>query len=223
MFILLLRKATKCIPKYIFVMYFIIAMKEMFERLKRDDPQAWDLLHKELRARFFPGLLRDFRNRDDAEEAYSEGLYKLLRAVRKPTFTWQGEAQFYSFCHKVFRSAAADLRRRRRKHLVLPEDRVMTMPPVRAGSTDENDCSQAVREMMDVAEKVLTGHPRLIFCAYKALFSIPGSDSWPPHQRTQWLQKYTGLKGNAFYIAHSRMRKKLEEVLSPQGLLRGKR
>lgn len=194
-------------------MYFIIAMKEMFERLKRDDPQAWDLLYKELRARFFPGLLRDFRNRDDAEEAYSEGLYKLLRAVRKPTFTWQGEPQFYSFCHKVFRSAAADLWRRRKKNPVRPEDTEMTMPPVQAGSTDEDDCSQAVREMMDVAEKILTGHPRLIFCAYKALFSIPGSDSWPPHQRTQWLQKYTGLKGNAFYIAHSRMRKKLEELL----------
>lgn len=195
----------------------------MFERLKRDDPRAWDLLNKELRARFLPGLLRDLRNRADAEEAYSEGLYKLWCAVRKPTFTWQGEPQFYSFCCKVFRSAAADLRRRRRKHPVLSEDRVAAIPPVRAGSTDENDWGQVIRETMSIAEKVLTGRPRLIFCAYKALLSVPGSDSWPPRQRTQWLQKYTGLKGNAFYIAHSRMREKLEELLAPRGLLRRER
>lgn len=202
------------------------------------DELAASTLFLVLRAQFLGVSKSYFRdNHDDhaAEEALESAFLKTLAYVRR-SFTWQGESRFCAFFKRALVSACIDAYRRRRAEAewtrdhLLPTcvvddsgerlDRIEQVAdpcPHETESHSGGEDTVAARKAV-MAFRELRGHDRKLLSAYSDLADIPGSDQWPGHKRTRYLKAHVGLDGNAFYVAHSRFRKRTERLASEIGV-----
>jgi DNA-directed RNA polymerase specialized sigma24 family protein len=180
-------------------------------------------------------FFKEPRDGHAAEEAIETAFLKALAHVRS-SFAWQGEGQFCAFFKRVLASACIDALRRRRQerdwargHLLSPyvvdaggyeEDRVELAADPRGNDTrwlEGGERSARSAGALTAFRQSLSERDQDLLSAYSDLCDIPGSDQWPSHERTGFVKSRVGLDGNAFYVAHSRFRRRAESVVAELG------
>jgi DNA-directed RNA polymerase specialized sigma24 family protein len=202
------------------------------------DELASSALFLALRAQFLGVSKSYFRDNHDfhaAEEALENAFLKTIAHVRG-CFTWRSEGRFCAFFKQVLVSACIDAYRHRRHETEWIRDHVLPAYVIdrdgnelerveEAADAREDDTQshfggekpiQACKALMAFRE--LRGQDRDLLSAYSDLAEIPGSDQWPSHKRTGYLKARVSLDGNAFYVAHSRFRKRAEGLAAELGV-----
>jgi len=82
---------------------------------QQDDDRAFDLLVRRYNGQLFGFLLRLTHGREQAEDAYSDTLFRLVRSRH----LWQPGTSFRTWIFTIARNCAADQRRGRRRWLNL--------------------------------------------------------------------------------------------------------
>jgi len=180
---------------------------EIVRNARKGDKEALAYLYSLLRQRFLPRIRRRLRDAHAAEDVFEEAFVKLYENyILSKKECWRGEGQFLRLFSKILHTTAVD---HGRKEKVLPEKE---NEEAFLGFWEE-DYSHW-QKIKTKAEAILVGQEKRVFQGYvAAIEAFPRAHTLKKHERLRLVQEYSGLKGNAFHIAHHRMKKKLEEVL----------
>jgi RNA polymerase sigma factor (sigma-70 family) len=210
--------------------------KNRIARIQTGGEQVLNRLYATLWEAFFPLAERMLRDHHNAEEVFDDAFME-LQAQLNNGFTWQGEAPFCAYFKVILQNKCRDrlrqderCRRWEAEHL-LPNvvkntegeeeervERIGVPDPI----MEEAVSAQRNEAMRQAYQEILNFPPRerTEFIAYQEMANTPGSDKWTAWKKTAFLQRCSGLKGNKFYISHSRMKKKAEQVLKSYRLIR---
>lgn len=195
-----------------------MSVEALVRRTQEGDQLALEKLYRLLSDRYFHWIRQKIRNFHDAEDIFQEVFLKLWKTYLNPAKNfWQGEAQFFSLFNSIVRSVLIDVIRQKNQTVPLQaeEERIEDYDAL---LFHEDRLSPGIRKRI---EAILTAQERKVWEGYLALVeAFPACHTLGKHERTRLLQEYTGLKGNAFYIVHSRMKAKIESVLREYCLIR---
>jgi DNA-directed RNA polymerase specialized sigma24 family protein len=183
-------------------------LEEMVRGARKGDREALAGLYCFLRQRFLPRIGRMVRNAHAAEDVFEEAFVKLYATyILSPKECWRGEGQFLRLFSEIIRTTAIDSIIRTGK--VLPEKGNEEDSPV-----FWEEAYSPWRELKEKAEAILVGQEKRVSQGYVAMIeAFPYAHTLKKHERLRIVQQYSGLRGNAFHIAHHRMKKKVEKVL----------
>jgi len=182
-------------------------LEEIVQRARKGDKKAMADLYSLLRQRFLPRIARMLPDIPTAEDVFEEAFTKLYaNYILSTKECWRGEGPFLRLFSKLVRTTAID---HIRIGKVLPEEE---NEGVFQAFWEEDDSPwQKIRAK---AEAILVGQEKRVFRGYVAMVeAVPHAHTLKKHARLRLVQQYSGLQGNAFHIAHHRMKQKVEEVL----------
>lgn len=209
--------------------------EEMIRRCRGDDEHAICSLYRVLNTKFLYTAWRIVHDDHMAQEIFDDAFLKFRTSLIKGKFSWQGVPQLFSYFEKALHSVATDFLQKTRKwahEVPFPKGKEDGQEPgdplpdpydLFAEEEARVQKAATFRKIKEAAEKLLSPTERVLFAACIALSQIPGSDSWPHHKKTAFLQRYSGLTGNRFYVSYSRMKTKIKRLLKDHSLLHGER
>lgn len=202
-------------------------------RLAMGDERALSFLYRALKMHFFPLAHWMLKDEHEAQEAFDDAFLKFYWKVSNGSFSWKGKAQLFAYFKRTLTSSCLErirnANRRQRMEGPLPtpseegvdQEELIPDPidPIEEESIRASR-AKAMREAADALKRSLSPRERTVFEAYKPLSEIPESRNWTEREKTAFLQQCSGLKENKFYINHSRMKAKAEQILKTYKLIR---
>ena len=125
--------------------------KEIFKRLKEGDPDAFELVFEKYHRKVYTFALRNFRNKEDAEEAVQDVFYNLWKDRRKLEDVKEPEAWIFSIVLNIIRKHF--------RKLATEKKYLNTV----SGSLPENDSSTLAeveyRDLLEKTERIIENLP----------------------------------------------------------------
>lgn len=175
--------------------------KDVLDRLKAGDDQAFNLVMDAYQDRLFRLALRLMRNREDAEEVLQEALLKAFFGISK----FRGESTLYTWLYSITLKIALK-RRRRSASLEQFTTLVEDMDP--ASRDPSPDSESASREIGRLIDQAVVNLPR----AQRAVFVLRHQEEMTFHEIAQHLGKSEGGIKALYFHAVRKLRRMLEGV-----------